>query len=293
MSCYPTSAAGLGYVSYPVGPTASGDVNLTAPGANNTKGAYAQIVASTPFACTAVQVSTTFTLALSRQFLIDIATGAGGAEVVKIPDLLTEGYNVTGSWNNTYWQVPLAVDASTRLSARFAINDITSIGTFGICVSLSAAGGQPGITSFTNLGADTSDSGGAQVDPGGTANTFGTYTQMVASSAAVYQYLAVLSTTKGNSALTSARWCINVATGAAASEVVLIPDLRVSAGGAAPNRYGPRCLPYLTYIAASTRIAVNASCGINDATDRLIDVALLVGTAPTETGSAGGAWAYA
>lgn len=285
MAVYPTSAVGLSYITYPAGPTAAG-LTVTAPGSTNTKGAYSEVVSSLGFTSNRVEINTQFTVAASRQLLIDLATGAAASEVVRVPDLLAEGSNTSTSFNDGQYVAPLAVASGVRVAVRYAINNLTSA-NLRLSVTLIAAGSQPGIQTFTAIGADTSDSGGTQVDPGGTANTKGAYSQIVASSAAIYQTLMLVLTLKGNTSVTSTDWAVDVATGAAASEVVLIPDLRFSTGGTV-NMMSPRSSSCLTYIAASTRYAVRASCGINDATDRLVDAAIVVGTAPSESASGGG-----
>jgi hypothetical protein len=278
---YPASALNLSYVTYPVGPGATVDIILPAAGANNTKSAYVQAVASAPFTSNQAIIHWQFTQSLSRTCLLDIATGAAASETVVVPNLLNEGNAGSTSWVGKSWDLPLSIPMGSRIAARYQINDITGGLTpnSGPQITLSAGGGRPGITSFTNYGAATSTSRGTQVDPGGTIDTKGSYSQMTASTAAVSQSITLCMTGIGNTAPTSSRWKIDIATGAAASEVVLIPDLLYTAAGTV-FRYQGSGQTFPTYIPASTRIAVRASSGINDATDRLIDVAVVVGTAP-------------
>lgn len=291
MPYYPQDATGLNYITYPVGPTASEAV-LTASASANTKGSYTEIIASLGFTCNAAIATTTFqgASAAGRQLLIDIATGAGGAETVVVPNLISDS-NLTATSHapGTYF-LPLSVTSGTRIAARNQANT-TGSQTTQIALTLIAAGGVDGITPFVNYGADTSDSGGLEVDPGGAANTKGSYAELTASSSAVAQFLLLMVTLRGNTGASSGRWLVDIATGAAASEVVLIPDVRVSVGLGA-NEINPRSQPFLTYIAAGTRIAVRASSSITDATDRLIDVALLAGTAPAESSAAGGSFTF-
>jgi hypothetical protein len=297
MACYPQSAAGLGYITYPVGPTTTG-VTLTASASANTKGSYTEIAASSSFACTAVQVHILLTTSTDGlQFLTDIATGAGGAESVVIPDIILDNPINTGgsSFGSGFWVLPLAIAASTRIAGRIACS--TGSSTAVIVVTLTAAGGQPGITSFTNYGSASGDSGGTAIDPGGSAETKGAYVELSASTGAIIQALTSMYSLGGNTGAQSARWAIDVATGAGGAEAVLIPDLRLSCRDI-PNALSsgalmPRSHSVLTYIAASTRLAVRASCNITDATDRLFDIALLAGTAPAETSGAGGSFAFA
>jgi hypothetical protein len=285
MAHYPQSAAGLGAITYPAGPGPLG-VTVTASGSTNTKGLYAELTGSSAFACNKVRVVVQFpgdSAAGGYKFLLDIATGAALSEVVVVPNLMIDGQVITGSTLlcfAEFW-IPLAIPAGTRISARCQC----SVGskTLSVMISLYAAGDSPGISTFTAYGINTGDSSGAQVDPGGSANTKGGYTELTASSSAVTQFLMLGVAMAGNTGPSTGRWYFDIATGAALSEVVLIPDIPVQIGGASPQfALLPHSHSFLTYIPAGTRIAVRASCSINDATDRLLDVALLSGTAPAE-----------
>jgi hypothetical protein len=129
------------------------------------------------------------------------------------------------------------------------------------------------------------------VDPGASINTKGsTYSEMTSSSSAITQSLTCMFSMGGNTAPQTFLAAVDISTGAGGAEVVLVPDLRLSGrdlvAGSGVLMVAPRSYTMLTYIAASTRIAVRASSNINDATDRLFDVALVAGTAPAE-GSGG------
>jgi hypothetical protein len=281
MAHYPTSATGLAATSSPVGPTASG-TTVTA-GSANVKGSYVEFVASLGFTANRVTILVLATIvAAPRQYLIDLATGAAGSESVVVPNLMTEGSPSSGAspHGELHVALPLAVASGTRIALRCACS--TASDTIGqLSVTCAAAGGTPGCTAFVNAGADTSDSGGTAVDPGGTANTKGSYTQLTASTGAVAQVLVPLATVRGNAAATTAQWAFDVATGAGGAETVLVPDIRLGTAGAAEVRLNLRAVPpLLTYIASGTRIAVRASCDITDATDRLLDAAVLIATAP-------------
>lgn len=291
MAYYPQNATGLNYITYPAGPV-PGSATVVTAGSANTKGSYAQITASSGFTCNLVSLQVYGGITTSGlQYLIDLATGAGGAEVVKIPDVLSATQGITSSvQKGGLRQFPLAIASGTRIAARCACS--TGSANMRLGVSLVAAGGVAGISTFVAYGVNTADSGGTAIDPGGVADTKGSYVQITASTSDVIQWLAFQNTLGGNTAPQTNSWYQDLATGAGGAEVVLIPDIPafVESGNAANL---PKMQPFLTYIAASTRIAVRASSNLTDATDRLIDVALITGTAPAETAGAGGAWAYA
>lgn len=278
MPNYPQSAVGLSYITYPIGPTAAG-ILLTANASAHVKGAYVQVVASTPFACTRLILEHVLGPAVTgRVFLTDLATGAGGAETVIVAGVISESPGVAAIGGCGAIDLPLAIPSGTRLAMNTQCNTTLSR-TIRVALTLSAAGDTPGPTSYTTYGADTTTTRGALVDAGVATNTKGAYTELSASTGAVTQVLVVIGSVGANTAPGALPWAVDLATGAGGAEVVLLPDLRF-----VPHVDGitPRALTFLTYIAAGTRLAVAASSGTADATDRLLDVVLLGAVAPTE-----------
>lgn len=279
MPTYPQSAAGLNYITYPVGPS-SASLAVISDVAADTKGAYVEFVASTPFAANQVIVDIPSSTAVSgRRFLVDIAIGGVGVESVIIPNIMAEGAGIgsgqTAAGAHTF---PIAVAAGVRLSARCQCS--TGSSTINVAITLIAAGGLPGVSGFTQYGANLATSGGAVVDPGGSAGTKGSYTEITASTTAIAQWLIINFTNGGNTGPISASWGVDIATGPNLSEVVLIPDLKTTTHSSLSTT--PKSYAVYTYIAAGTRIAVRASSSTADATDRLLHVTITTAVAPSE-----------
>lgn len=293
MAYYPQNATGLNYITYPNSATADGGVALTSGGSANTKGSYVQVVASTTFDSNFAIINVNFTSnTIGDQFLLDIATGGAGSETVVVPNILmTGGTAGTARWGTQAYGVPLQIASGSRVAARCACS--TASHNLSFTITLVAAGGVNGVSSFTNYGANTGTSGGIAIDPGGVANTKGSYVEITSSTTAVAQWIGVMFTLGGNTAPASgSQWCIDIATGGAGSETVLIPNLAVN--GVTQTGWGlfPRFYGMLTYIASGTRIAMRASCAITDATDRVITAALLTAVAPSEASSGGGSFPF-
>lgn len=286
MAFYPTSTSGLANTGLPAGPGVGGPTT-TGNASANTKGSYTQIVASTTFTSNSAVVSAMFgTNAIDGLAqLMDLATGAGGAETVVIPNLATD---MARTGTGTAWAcnfaavLPWAVASGTRIAARVQGNSGSR--TISPNVQLVAAGSYTGISTFVDYGTNTADSGATQVDPGGTSNTKGAYSELTASSSAVTQSLLVMVTWQGKTTApaTFANWAIDIATGSGGAEVVLMSDLRAAEIPCVSDTaaFNGRMQDFLTYIPAATRIAARASCNTNDAANRLIDVGLIAGTAP-------------
>jgi hypothetical protein len=284
MTYYPQSTAGLNYKTYPVGPTAT-STTVTSNASANTKGSYTEIIASADFTANGVWIEFPAILLANRTFLVDIATGAAASESVVIPNLMVETNNNNSIHGHYAVFFPLAVASGARVAAR--CQDSTGSGTISVAITLVAAGDVPGCAAFTAYGVNTATSLGTSVDPGGTINTKGAYSEITSSLSAIAQYAVLLFSGGGNTAVQSFQWAVDLATGAAASEVVLVPDLRTSASNSA-SAIQPKYYGFPIYIAASTRVAVRASCNGNDATDRLIQCALYTSVAPSESSGGGG-----
>jgi hypothetical protein len=286
MPHYPQNATGLQYITYPVGPTVSSSVAIDPGVTPHTKGAYVQIVASTPFATSAIRVGLAGHSNSIQAWLCDLATGAAGAEAVLLANLMSDMTTTGSTIGNAGWhEFPLAIPAGTRLAARCQCS-VAFARLLGIYVVLIAAGGTPGVTAVTTYGAIPATTRGTNLDPGSTINTKGAYAQLTPSTTGVTQWLMLQAAHFGGSEPSGAGWAIDVATGAAGAEVVLVPDLRVQMPAGASGTIIPRSHQMLTYIPAGTRLAARCSSTHPTAVLRTLDVTLLAATAPVE--SAGG-----
>ena len=259
-------------------------------GLANTKGAYAQVVASTPYASSRLFIITEFASASLRFFLLDIATGGAGAETVVVSNIALD----SNSDNCTAGFIPISVDipAGTRVSVRIQSNTTTQTVTLGVLLEDRALAS---LANPSTYGTDTGNSRGTQIDPGTTINTKGTYVQLSASTSSRIDVLALcLTIGVGATAITTGvRWMIDVATGGAGAETIVIPDITVVANSPA-DAIRPATLWFPISIPASTRLAVRCSCSLNTATVRLLCVTL-IGMQEAATGGgvgAAGAVAY-
>jgi hypothetical protein len=123
------------------------------------------------------------------------------------------------------------------------------------------------------MGAVPADSGGTEIDPGGTANVKGAWTQITASTAADLAALVMAVGHRGNGALRHEQLLFDVGVGAAGSEQVLVPDWVVSVS--LSETLTPPWTPVLPVsVPAGSRLAVRSQCSDPDASDRLMDVVL-------------------
>lgn len=242
---------------------------LTAHSTGNTKGSYAELLASTAIAAQGIIVTIAASNGVDRRFLVDIALGALGVEsviVANIPFAVGSGART----NSVSFYVPVNVPLNSRVAARCQ----SSITVATCQVSVQLISGASGAVA-TTLGATTASSAGTQIDPGGSANTKGAYVELTASLGVVGQWLSVIVSNKANSAPSTCDWGMDIALGAAAAEVVIVPSLHFNALATWDN-IDPLTWSFPVSIPLGSRIAVRAACSTTDATDRLFDVVLIV-----------------
>lgn len=256
-------------------------VTLTAAaaGSENTKGAWSQLIAAAPFRADGMVVSVSFhgaVLAADEFYLFDIGVGAANLEEPIIENLLHQADDSpsAGSMTHMTYVLPVPIPAGVRVAARtqasFAAAELR------VQVHLIQGGffrWLGGGGRATAYGVATATSRGTSVDPGATLDTKNAWAQLTASCNRV-KWLAVAIGNQGNSAMGTARWRLDIGVGAAASEKIVIPDILVATSTQSDVVWPTTvCLPI--DIPAGQRIAARAQCSITQATDRLIDVALM------------------
>ena len=246
--------------------------SLTASGTANTKGSYVELVASTAFNAHGIFVQLNNAAETFRDYLIDVAVGAAGSEVVIAENLFSGSGDGVPSADGCGYLLPVSIPAGTRLAARCQAAAASNI--IRILVVLLGEGfiTPPGLGRVTTYGANTADSGGVQIDPGGTAHTKGAYSEIIASATNPIRQLTIIIGGQNNNLRTAATWLVDVAIGAAGSETVLIANLMLNCS-ASVDIVQPQTFPPLgVNVPAGTRLAARAQCSIIDATDRLIDI---------------------
>jgi hypothetical protein len=249
---------------------ASRGTAVTASGSTHTKGSYAELVAAMTFHATCVRViispGTSHT-----GYLVDLAAGAAGSEQVIASNLLMESRIGTVA----VYELPIHLPAGARLAAR--CQSATSAGVCYVSAVLSSApwGVHVPLSRVLTLGANTATSlATLSLDPGAAANTKGAWGQVVASTDVPIRALIPV-VLNGNAAYSDADWLIDIGVGAAAAEVVLVPNLPAGSSAAADLVTPSTWPPIPVDVPAGTRIAARSQCSITDASDRKFSFALI------------------
>lgn len=250
--------------------TVSHGTTITASATANTKGAYAQLTAATGFEVDVILVMVDDSSA-TIDYLVDLAVGAAGSEVVIANNLLVSGGTGSISYGMKY-RLNVAVKAGERIAARCQASTLSSVVRISCLAFGQSFFASSPLSLVTTYGANLTDSGGTSVDPGGTANTKGAYSQITASTTAPIRELILGIGSDKNATRSSQSWLVDVAIGAAGSEQIIWPNVALNCSTSpdiiTPQEYGP--LP--ASIPTGTRIAVRAQSDGIDAVDRLFDV---------------------
>lgn len=235
--------------------SASSTGTAVTSGATNTKGSWVQLTGSVNRDATGIVVH--LLAPGSSAALFDIGIGAGGSEVVLVPNLWA--YSTIPQSVSYY--VPISVPVSARLSVRAQAS--TSAASCRASVNLISEGfaSPGGFGRALDYGSLTASSNGAVVSPSGTANAKGAWTQLTAATGNPISALVVAyAITAGsmNSTL------LDIGMGAGGSEQVIIPDLHSSIVPLTASGFWvfgpfPASIPAGTRLAA--RIAGSASTG--------------------------------
>lgn len=207
-------------------------VVVTASATPHTKGAYSELIASTPQAynCLEISIYNTALNGSDSSALLDIAIGASGSEVVAVTNLAA-GYALTvttGSPVRTFL-LPISVPSGSRIAARLQ----SAVASNAASVRIRPLS-MPPVTIATmaidTIGANTANSHGVGVTLPGTLNTKGAWTEITSSTPA--DYIALEIGVQGNGGITFSTGSVSVdiAVGASGSEVVVASDVILTTG---------------------------------------------------------------
>lgn len=248
----------------------SAAVTVTTGGSTDTKGSYSELIASTAFDAAGFFLSFTSVEATER-FLIDISIGAAGSEEIILADVIY-ALRVTHSANIGLW-VPHSIPSGTRVSCRGQATNANE--TFDALVVLIGVSALPSaaFNRGETAGADTVNSIGTDVDPGGVANTKGSWVEIIASTAFDYREMIVAvgnSDDFGKGSNDSV--LVDVGVGAAGSEEVILPDMLFGQGTTLDGLSPPSVGPVPIHVPSGSRLAARAQSSGTNANDRIIDV---------------------
>lgn len=254
--------------------TTNSSVTLNAT-VNHTKTGWSQLIAATAEDSHGFLLSVSCPNGFSALHLVDIGIGGAGSEVVILGNHFFDGRRLSGSGGYEQYFIPLFIPAGSRVAARYQTN--LNAEDLNVIVQLMAGDFllPQAYQKIETIGADTATSRGTDVDPGATANTKGAWSQLIASSAGDWAGFYLVIGWSDNSAVgVHTRFMIDVGVGAAASEVVLLPDWFANVEIVGDRQVVKQSPVFFIPIPAGARVAVRAQSNNTDATDRIFDLAI-------------------
>lgn len=245
--------------------TSKGTTLTSDPSTTYTMGAWTQLIAATVqdanWAMFIIQIPRLTSGSTGTAVAVDVGCGAGGSEIEIVPNLSCSAFNVCVA---TYF-LPLAIPAGTRLAARASSNVLSDSCTMQVLLFDDAYGSAGAGSSVDNYGFFTSLNIGTQVDAGGAANLKGPYFQIVASTTNDISGFFLAYDTQnlsGSASVTAIAWLLDISIGAAASEVVILPNLSMAGyfQTTSTEIFNNTSPYYAIPIPAGTRIAARAQC---------------------------------
>jgi len=236
-------------------------------GAASTKGSYIEIIASTTQEYHGLIVYGRKTGGDSI-VATDIAIGSAGNEEIIIPDFAISGYNSFAESSKGFF--PVYIPAGSRVSARSACF-IASSSAYMHLVGVAASGSGNEARTVKTYGVGSAFSG-ITVDPGGTANTKGAWSQITSSTTDEIRQIEIYMGKFSNTVDADASFLLDIGIGGAGSEEVLISNIVFASNTNEKLNGGLAVIPI--NIPAGTRIAARCQSSITDATDRVMSVSI-------------------
>lgn len=245
-------------------------IEVATDASGDTMGSWVELNASTPKEYNGVLITVARPSPGNVSMLIDIGVGAAGFEAVIVEALPLRSNTVNDESGYTIF-IPLRIEESSRVVARAQSGD----GSDTCRVSMHGCDNSNQL--FENcitFGDDKANSTLTEYDPGAVADTKGSWTELVAETDDAMAYIGLMAALS-NLSVTTCHWFVDIGVGDAGSEQVVAEDLYVGTHSnfdkAVPALIGMFPLD----IPSGSRIAVRASCTITDATDRIIDLAVI------------------
>lgn len=231
---------------------------VTASATPHTKGAWAQIFATTNYDVWGIQLKNNTDNATGAQsnILLDIGIGAALSEVAIINNMLLAGANSAAASQNTksYW-LPIYIPKGTRVSARIQSNIVSK--TTNLLLSLQGGPSSapwPAFSGADCLGADTATSGGLAHTAGNTG-TESTWTNIGVT--APRQYFAIMPVVQPAATTTLSNLIYHVELGITS---VTLGEWVFATDTAEETMFINPPLPLLTNIPIGSQMMVRAEC---------------------------------
>lgn len=276
MGDFPTCDAGILQTKGAV--TASSRGTIVTAGSANAEGSYVDIVDSCPFDADGffLNVVPSDTGAAGCGFLFDIALNGAGSEVEIISDMFVyRALDTDGTCDGFNGYIPFPVPAGTVMRCR--CRSSTASTTLRVTIQFHKGnflhGGPSG--KITVLGADTTDSGGLQINPQAAANTE-VWVEFDSSLDYDARWAYITFGRQNDASGSLVNWLWRMARGASGNETRnIVIDYVHSRQGAGSDTMLPGCFgPYPVNLKAGDRLAVGLMA--DSTTNSVVDACVML-----------------
>jgi hypothetical protein len=196
---------------------------VTASATTNAVGSWIQLFTATSFPVDILRLflgqTGLATSASNTQTLVDIGIGASGSEVA-----IVNSVTIGGNLPFASLQIPIAIEANTRISVRTRSAVASKACTMGMFIYGGGTGLESGYKA-TTYGAVTASSRGTVLTAPTATNTEAAWTQITASTTAFMRWLVVGLGMPNTTLVTASDGLLDIGVGAAGSEVAAITDI--------------------------------------------------------------------
>lgn len=227
---FPMIGGGYAFASN-VNTATSLPANCTTASSANVKGAWAELIASTPFDAGDMVLEIGIGPGSGSNFYtVDIGIGGSGSEVVLIADLACQARSFGASDQAGPYRFRVPVPAGSRISARAADDAAPALPVYVKVTFITPTALNSAFSGVVATYGAISGSRGVNVDPGGTANTLSSWVELTPATVRAHQSITIGCSAGDNSLDGGLSWLMDIGIGGAGSEVVLIPNLSFGAG---------------------------------------------------------------
>lgn len=260
----------------------SGDINYAAQannGGNHVKGAYVELVASTPWDSSRFWFHMQSHSSSIRAWLTDFSKGAAAAETVVVANMSTNSSD--GNASNGHdgpcdadFECYADIAAGTRLAFRGQSDTASTAVTIFCKVMIEDRALNSRVNPVTYATNSSGASWGTTIDAGAVANTKGSYTELTAATSQDHDAWMINVANRANLAPTACYWNLDIATGAIAAEVIIFPDLMLRAI-TVQETICPLTRTLRFTVASGTRLSARTACTTTDSFDRTFDMQVI------------------
>lgn len=254
--------------------TSGATTGTTITSGADAKGSWVDIGGTTSFAFKRM-VANLVNNNTANDMIVDIGINVGGNRFVIAENLTFHTARRAIQDPTAYYDLPLYVPAGAQLSARCHAAANTETAQVSITGFSNGVGGMAPFSRCRQLYTPSANENGVAIDPGGTVNTKGAWTEITASSG--FHAAAIMFSFGFNDDIiraADARAVLDIGIGAASSEQILLADFLLGWGVLMDGPFIPS-LPILPfYIPSGTRIIARAQCSHNTAGDRTFGLAM-------------------